>query len=83
MCGAYALLTGRVVVENPALVGMLAGLVGTVIGYVSANAQQVMGFFCGSSKGSETKTDAMAAAFSQTFGATPSQPALPQPGGNK
>ena len=45
---------------------------GTVIGYVSANAQQVVGFFYGSSKVSETKTDAMAAAFTQTFGGTTS-----------
>ncbi|ACC76165.1 hypothetical protein PPMP20_19060 [Paraburkholderia phymatum] len=72
--GAYALLTGRVVVENAALVGMVAGFVGTVIGYVSANAQQVVGFFYGSSKGSEAKTDAMAAAFTQTFGVAQSPP---------
>ncbi|MEM5341598.1 hypothetical protein [Paraburkholderia azotifigens] len=41
----------------------------TVIGSVSANAQQVVGFFYGSSKGSEQKTNAMAIAFTQTFGA--------------
>ncbi|CAD6559307.1 hypothetical protein ACFQ3P_32990 [Paraburkholderia sabiae] len=82
MYGAYALLAGHVVVENAALVGMVAGFVGTVIGYVSANAQQVVGFFYGSSKGSETKTDAMAAAFTQTFSPTPDRPGSPTPGGN-
>lgn len=76
--GAYALLTGRVIVENAALVGMVAGFVGTIIGYVSANAQQVVGFFYGSSKGSEQKSDAMAAAFTQTFRATTATAAATQ-----
>lgn len=45
--GSYALLTGKFLVENAAVVGMVAGFVGTVMGYVSANAQQVVGFFFG------------------------------------
>ncbi|TCG03738.1 hypothetical protein BZM27_46190 [Paraburkholderia steynii] len=57
---------------------MVAGFVGTVIGYVSANAQQVVGFLYGSIKGSEQKTDAMAAAFTQTFGATTATAAATQ-----
>lgn len=65
--GAYALLTGQMPVENAAVVGMVAGFVGTIIGYSAANAQQVVGFFYGSSKGSEQKSEAMAAAFTQTF----------------
>jgi hypothetical protein len=66
--GAYGLLTGELPVTNPAVVGMVSGFIGTVIGYVSANAQQVVGFFFGSSKGSEAKTDAMTSAFSSAFG---------------
>jgi hypothetical protein len=53
--GFYVLLTGKLPVENAAVVGMVAGFVGIVIGYVSANAQQVVSFFFGNSKGSETK----------------------------
>ena len=66
--GAYALLTGKLPVTNAAVVGMVAGFVGTIIGYASANAQQVVGFFFGSSKGSEQKSEAMSAAFTQAFG---------------
>ena len=68
LAGAYELMTGRLPVENAAIVGMVSGFVGTIIGYVSANAQQVVSFFFGSSKGSETKSDAMADAFKTTFG---------------
>lgn len=68
MYGAYALLTGKLPITNAAVVGMVAGFVGTIIGYVSANAQQVTGFYFGSSKGSEAKSDAMASAFTSTFG---------------
>jgi len=66
--GAYALLTGKLPVVDAAIVGMVSGFVGTIIGYVSANAQQVVSFFFGSSKGGEAKGDAMAAAFQSTFG---------------
>jgi hypothetical protein len=66
--GSYALLIGKLPVENAAVVGMVAGFVGTIIGYVGANAQQVVGFFFGSSKGSEQKTEAMASAFTTAFG---------------
>jgi hypothetical protein len=76
--GAYALLTGDLPVSNSAVVGMVSVFVGTVIGYVSANAQQVVGFFFGSSKGSEAKSDQMAAAFSQAL----SQPVVATPVGS-
>lgn len=65
--GAYALLTGKLPVENAAIVGMVSGFVGTVLGYCSANATQVVSFYFGSSKGSEQKSDAMATAFTQVF----------------
>lgn len=66
--GSYALLTGALPVKDAAVVGMVSGFVGTIIGYSAANAQQVTGFFFGSSKGSEKKSDAMADAFKTTFG---------------
>lgn len=67
--GAYALLIGSIPVKDVAMVGMVSGFVGTIIGYVSANAQQVVSFFFGSSKGSEANSAAMAGAFTNTFGA--------------
>ncbi|MHB9836858.1 hypothetical protein Q8F57_018655 [Paraburkholderia terrae] len=66
--GAYALLTGAMPLKDAALVGMVAGFVGTIIGYVAANATQVISFYFGSSKGSEQKSEAMATAFTQAFG---------------
>ena len=41
------------------------GLMGTVVGYVSAKADQVVSYFFGSSAGSKQKTDAMAQAFTR------------------
>ncbi|KAA1015983.1 hypothetical protein FVF58_01125 [Paraburkholderia panacisoli] len=69
--GAYALLTGAMPLKDAALVGMVAGFVGTIIGYVAANATQVISFYFGSSKGSEQKSEAMATAFTQAFGGNP------------
>lgn len=40
----------------------VAGLVGTVIGYLSAKAEQVASYYFGSSAGSKAKTEQMAAA---------------------
>lgn len=66
--GAAALLTGKMAVQDAALVGMVAGFIGTIIGYVASNATQVVSFYFGSSKGSEQKSEAMATAFTQAFG---------------
>lgn len=78
LVGAYLLMTGTLPVANAAVVGMVAGFVGTVIGYTGALAQSVTSFFFGSSKGSETKSDQMATAFSQAMAqpvvVTPTQP---------
>lgn len=50
--GMYIMLTGKVEV-SPALIGVACTLVGTIIGYLASNAQQVVNFFFGSSKGSK------------------------------
>lgn len=68
--GSYALLTGEVAIKDPTTASMVAGFVGTIIGYVAANAQQVVSFFFGSSRGSERKTESMASAFSAAFNKT-------------
>jgi hypothetical protein len=60
--GSFELMTGGITVKDVAIVGMVSGLIGTVVGYVAANAQQVVAYFFGSSRGSAAKTDAMAAA---------------------
>lgn len=65
--GSYGLLAGTMTVRDPSMLAVVAGLLGTVIGYVAANAQQVVAFFFGSSKGSADKTDAMADALKTTL----------------
>lgn len=64
MYGCYTILTGGLKVTDVGLVAAVFGLLGTVIGYIAANAQQVVNYFFGSSKGSSDKTDRMAAAMS-------------------
>lgn len=54
-------LSGRV-----GLTGEQGVLVGTVVGYVSAKADQVVSYFFGSSHGSAQKTTAMSAAMTRT-----------------
>lgn len=59
--GAYQMLQGGITIKDVSVVAALSGFVGSIIGYVSANAQQVIGYFYGSSAGSVEKTSAMAA----------------------
>lgn len=63
--GAYQLLTGGLAVKDVGMVAAVFGFLGTVVGYVAANAQQVVAYFFGSSVGSKQKTDAMAFSFSR------------------
>ena len=58
--GAYQVLTGGILPKDPALVAAVFGFIGTLIGYISANAQQVISFYYGSSQGSASKSDALA-----------------------
>lgn len=62
MYGSFQLLTGGIVLKDVAVASVVSGLIGTVIGYVAGNAQQVVGYYFGSSKGSADKTDALASA---------------------
>lgn len=57
--GAYQMLVGGVRVDA-SMFAAVSGFVGTLIGYVSAKADQVISYFFGSSIGSKQKTDAMA-----------------------
>ena len=60
----YSLLNGGITIKDVSVVAAIAGMVGSVVGYVAANAQQVVGYFFGSSAGSSSKTDAMGDAVS-------------------
>ena len=60
--GSFQLLTGGITIKDVAVVAAVSGLIGSVVGYTAANAQQVVGYFFGSSQGSKAKTDALAAA---------------------
>jgi hypothetical protein len=65
--GCYLLLTGQLTVKDAATVAMVSGFVGTILGYVGANAQQVVGFVFGGSQDSAHQAQAMSDAFSATF----------------
>lgn len=58
--GSFAIMTGGITINDVAIVATVAGMIGTVVGYVAANAQQVVSYFFGSSRGSAEKTTAMA-----------------------
>lgn len=66
MLGTYKMLNGGVAVE-PGMFAALSGFVGTIVGYVSAKADQVLSYFFGSSIGSKQKTDSMATAVAQAI----------------
>lgn len=58
--GSFLILTGGITIKDVAVVAAVSGFVGSIVGYVAANAQQVIAYFFGSSKGSQDKTNAMA-----------------------
>lgn len=66
LTGCFFLMTGRVEVD-PSTMAVCSGLIGTVVGYVAANAQQVVSFFYGSSKGSKDSGQAMGAALTESI----------------
>lgn len=54
--GLYKVVSGTVTVNSEVLAAVI-GLVGAIIGYFAANAQQVVSYFFGSSAGSTQKSD--------------------------
>ncbi len=58
--GAYGILSGGIILEDVSVVAAVSGFIGTIVGYIAANAQQVVGYFFGSSAGSDKKSDALA-----------------------
>lgn len=60
MYGCYQILTDGLKVKDIGVVAAVFGFLGTVVGYVAANAQQVVSYFFGSSRGSMDKSRDMA-----------------------
>ncbi len=66
LLGCFLLMTGYFKVD-PNVAAICSGLIGTVVGYVAANAQQVVSYFYGSSKGSKDSGAAIASALTDTI----------------
>lgn len=64
--GCFWMMTAKVEID-PSMVAVCASLVGTVVGYVAANAQQVVSFFYGSSKGSKDSGDRIGQALTESI----------------
>lgn len=64
--GLYALLTGGVKIQDVGLVATIFTVLGSTVGYVSNIAQQVVGYYFGTSRGSAQKTDLLAKSMQQT-----------------
>jgi hypothetical protein len=56
----YAILTGGITIKDVGIIAAVFGILGTLNGYVAANAQQVISYYFGSSRGSTEKTREMA-----------------------
>lgn len=66
MSGCFLLMTGYFKVD-PNVAAICSGLIGTVVGYVAANAQQVVSYFFGSSKGSKDNGERIGAALTESI----------------
>jgi hypothetical protein len=66
MVGCFLLMTGYFKVD-PNVAAICSGLIGTVVGYVAANAQQVVSYNFGSSKGSKDNGDRIGQALTETI----------------
>lgn len=62
----YRMISGEITAD-PGTVAVVAGLIGTIVGYFAANAQQVVSYFFGSSKGSQNSGNAVREALSETM----------------
>lgn len=56
----HQMLTGGIEIKDVGIVATVFTVLGSTVGYVSNVAQQVVGFYFGSSRGSAQKTEAMA-----------------------
>lgn len=66
LIGCFLLMTGYFTFD-PQIAVFCSGLIGTVVGYVAANAQQVVSYFFGSSKGSKDNGERIGAALTESI----------------
>ena len=59
LAGGWKLLSHGIQDLDPGAAAAVFGLIGTVVGYIANNAQQVVTYFFGSSFGSKSKTDSL------------------------
>jgi len=69
LTGCFLMMTGYFQVD-PNIAAICSGMIGTVIGYVAANAQQVVSYFYGSSKGSKDNGERIGAALTASIKAS-------------
>ncbi len=72
--GCWLLLQGGITIKDVSVVAAISGLVGSIVGYVAANAQTVVNFIYGGSLGSESKTAALSDAVTTAIKATGTKP---------
>jgi hypothetical protein len=58
--GSWTLLAGGITIKDVSVVAAISGLVGSIVGYVAANAQTVINFLYGGSMGNEKNSAALA-----------------------
>lgn len=61
----YRILTKGMLIHDPGTAAVVFTLVGTIVGYVASNAQTVVNFEFGTSRGSAKKSDDMASAIQE------------------
>jgi len=64
LLGLYHMLVGGIKITDAGIVATVFTVLGTMVGYISNSAQQVLSYYFGSSRGSQQKTTAMAEAIS-------------------
>ena len=57
--GCFAILQGSITIKDVSVVAAIAGLVGSVVGYVAANTQTVINFLYGGSLGSRNNANSL------------------------
>lgn len=60
LAGSWKLLEGGITIKDVSVVAAISGLVGSIVGYVAANAQTVINFLFGGSMGNEKSAGALA-----------------------
>ncbi|AQG98665.1 hypothetical protein A9R05_07560 [Burkholderia sp. KK1] len=60
LAGSWTLLKGGITIKDVSVVAAISGLVGSIVGYVAANAQTVINFLFGGSMGNEKNAGALA-----------------------